>query len=84
MTVKELEPARFVSEVGSLVVTVTVATEAGAGGVDVTYWGATPLGLTVNAPVAIAPSQTTFLSGEEYPALVAIWDNDSDAVFDEI
>ena len=32
--------------------------------------------------VAPLPAQAPFLRGEDYPALVRVWDNDDDAVFD--
>jgi hypothetical protein len=82
--VRELEPTRLVSSKGDLVTTITVATEAAAGTPDVIYWGAMPLGMSMQAPVTIAPPANTFLSGEDYPALVAVWDNESDAIFDQI
>jgi hypothetical protein len=32
--------------------------------------------------IAPLPAETPFLRGEDYPALVRVWDNDDDAVFD--
>jgi len=32
--------------------------------------------------VAPLPAEAPFLRGEDYPALVRIWDNDDDAIFD--
>jgi len=48
-----------------------VVTVAEAGSEEVSVFVVTPL-----------PVEAPFLRGEDYPALVRVWDNDDDAVFD--
>lgn len=48
---------------------VTVLTQTVAGSIEVRF-------LIIQAP--------PFLRGEDYPALVRVWDNDDDAVFDSL
>ena len=56
----------------------TLADSSGAV-VTVTEAGSEEVQVFVLAPL---PVQTAFLCGEEYPALVRVWDNDDDAIFD--
>jgi hypothetical protein len=47
--------------------------------VTVTEAGSDQVHFIVIAPL---PAEAPFLRGEDYPALVRVWDNDDDAVFD--
>ena len=47
--------------------------------VTVTEAGSDQVHLFIIAPL---PTGAPFLRGEDYPALVRVWDNDDDAVFD--
>jgi hypothetical protein len=54
-----------------LVLSVSVVTTAAAGSSDI--------------PFFIVPSNDEpFVLGEDHPALVSAWDNDDDAIFDEL
>jgi hypothetical protein len=55
----------------------TLADSSGAV-VTVTEAGSEEVRVFVIPPLAEAP----FLRGEDYPALVRVWDNDDDAIFD--
>ena len=57
---------------------VTLAESSGAV-VTVTEAGSEDVLVFVVAPLAV---ERPFLRGEDYPALVRVWDNDDDAVFD--
>jgi hypothetical protein len=57
----------------------TLADSSGAV-VTVTEAGSEEVHVFVVAPPAEAP----FLRGEDYPALVRVWDNDDDAIFDSM
>ena len=57
---------------------VTLAQSSGAV-VTVTEAGSEDVRVFVVAPL---PAETPFLRGEDYPALVRVWDNDDDAIFD--
>jgi hypothetical protein len=57
---------------------VTLAESSGAV-VTVTEAGSEDVHVFV---VASLPTEAPFLRGEDYPALVRIWDNDDDAIFD--
>lgn len=47
--------------------------------VTVTEAGSDQVHFFVVAPL---PAEASFLRGEDYPALVRIWDNDDDGIFD--
>ncbi len=80
MVVFEQEKARIVSSATAGVALITSVTVVSQGATDahsvVTMTYATVA--TTSQPV-VNP-----LRGEEYPSLVAIWDNDDDAIYDQI
>jgi len=57
---------------------VTLA-ESSVAVVTVTEAGSEDVHVFVVAPLSAEPP---FLRGEDYPALVRVWDNDDDAIFD--
>ena len=58
----------------------TLAESSGAV-VTVTVAGSEEVLVLVVAPL---PVDAPFLRGEDYPALVRVWDNDDDAIFDSM
>jgi hypothetical protein len=70
VSVSVMAYAKISGNVGSVVATTTTAYRH--------------LATPVHAGVPDVPPSTKVLEGEEYPALVRIWDNDDDAIYDQV